>query len=192
MERIDGTIAEAEMLSESVTKRTPEIGEHEGKMIENGDLEMIEDEAIEVVTPEVVGGAGSTELRETSGMCRCSKSDIGKADIACRGIPAVKASAPKAKDDGGRDDAIAKAKAAVEAENKKEREEKETTDKVESKEQDGAVEPSTKTVAENAQGDADAAAGKKRAREEDDGDLEAQRASKKVNVKEAHPVDVAS
>lgn len=85
-----------------------------------------------------------------------------------RGIPTVKSSSgPK---DSGRDDALANARAAVAAENKKEQEKQVAADNVESTEQNGAADASTAT------------AGKKRAREDDDG--EGERETKKVDVKQ--------
>ncbi|KAK5441911.1 hypothetical protein LTS15_011176 [Exophiala xenobiotica] len=82
-----------------------------------------------------------------------------------RGIPTVKSSSgPK---DSGRDDALASARAAVAAENKKDQV---AADNVEPTEQNGAADASTAT------------AGKKRAREEDDG--EGERETKKVDVKQ--------
>ncbi|KIX96239.1 uncharacterized protein Z520_08017 [Fonsecaea multimorphosa CBS 102226] len=96
-----------------------------------------------------------------------------------RGIPTIKTTSMKT--DSGREEALAKAKAAVEAEVKKEQK---AADDVESTEQGGDADASSKTantVAESVQADAEATAGKKRAREDDDG--EAEREAKKVDVK---------
>ncbi|OAL39275.1 hypothetical protein AYO20_01593 [Fonsecaea nubica] len=95
------------------------------------------------------------------------------------GIPTIKTT--PLKNDSGREEALAKAKAAVEAENKKEQA---AVDEVESTEQSGHADAASKTVntvAESIQADAEATAGKKRAREEDD--AEAEREAKKVDVK---------
>ncbi|EXJ77055.1 lupus La protein [Capronia epimyces CBS 606.96] len=84
-----------------------------------------------------------------------------------RGIPTVKSSAqdtPKPSRDSGRDDALAKAKAAVEAETKKDVEKQQAAVNVETT-------------------DAEATAGKKRAREDDGGEAEAEREVKKVDSK---------
>ena len=86
-----------------------------------------------------------------------------------RGIPTIKTSALEK--DSGRDEALAKAKAAVQADLKKEEDEQKTVDKVESNGKDGAVEAATTEIA-----------GKKRAREDDD-DAEAEREIKKVDTK---------
>ncbi|KIV83888.1 hypothetical protein PV11_05875 [Exophiala sideris] len=95
-----------------------------------------------------------------------------------KGIPKVKSSAR----DSGRDDALAKARAAVEAENKKD--EQDAADNVESMEQDGAADATTDTanaVAGSLEADVEATTGKKRAREDDDGGAE--REIKKVDTK---------
>ncbi|OAP55341.1 hypothetical protein AYL99_10314 [Fonsecaea erecta] len=87
------------------------------------------------------------------------------------------------KSDSGRDEALAKAKAAVEAETKKEQE---AADNVESTEQGGDADASSKTantITESVQADVEAIAGKKRAREDDDGgDGEVEREAKKVDT----------
>lgn len=104
-----------------------------------------------------------------------------------RGIPTVKSSAsPKPKNDSGRDEALAKAKAAVEAESKKDADKQQAADNVETTEQNGNADVSKKTadaVAESVQADVEATAGKKRAREDDDGEAEAGREAKKVDSK---------
>ncbi|KIX05316.1 uncharacterized protein Z518_06188 [Rhinocladiella mackenziei CBS 650.93] len=106
-----------------------------------------------------------------------------------RGIPAVKSvgDTSKVKQDSGRDEALAKAKAAVAAENEKEEAAKQTAaDNVESTEQDGDADVSNKAadaVAESVQGDAEAVAGKKRAREDDEGEDEVGREVKKLDSK---------
>ncbi|KAL2410942.1 hypothetical protein ABEF94_002659 [Exophiala dermatitidis] len=104
-----------------------------------------------------------------------------------RGIPTVKSSAsPKPKNDSGRDEALAKAKAAVEAESKKDADKQQAADNVETTEQNGNADVSKKTadaVAESVQVDVEATAGKKRAREDDDGEAEAGREAKKVDSK---------
>ncbi|KAI1613308.1 lupus La protein [Exophiala viscosa] len=95
-----------------------------------------------------------------------------------KGIPKVKSSAR----DSGRDDALAKARAAVEAENKKD--EQDAADNVESSEQDATADATTGTanaVTESLEADVEATTGKKRAREDDDG--EAEREIKKVDTK---------
>ncbi|KIW22448.1 uncharacterized protein PV07_12333 [Cladophialophora immunda] len=111
---------------------------------------------------------------------RDSRGDRSKGpDTDDGGIPTIKTTALK--DDSGREEALAKAKAAVEAENKKEQK---AADDIESTEQAGDADASSKTantVAESVQADAEAAAGKKRAREDDDGDAE--REAKKVDIK---------
>lgn len=101
-----------------------------------------------------------------------------------RGIPTVKASTgdnSKLPRDSGRDEALAKAKAAVEAETKKDEESHKPVGKTE--EHNGA---------ENTHTNAEAVPGTKRAREDDGGEGET-RETKKVDVKaEAVPVNGAS
>ncbi|EXJ69509.1 lupus La protein [Cladophialophora psammophila CBS 110553] len=93
-----------------------------------------------------------------------------------RGIPMVKSTAVK--NDSGREEALAKAKAAVEAENKKEQK---AVDDVESTKLDGDADASS------VQADTKAPAGKKRAREDDGDEADAERETKKVDVKSEAP-----
>lgn len=127
-----------------------------------------------------------------SGKCQYSMADQkSRANFRSSGIPTIKSS-PNEKDKG-RDEALAKAKAAVEADLKKDQE---AAANVESTEQDGAADASTETanvVADSIQADVAATVGKKRAREDDDGEAEADREIKKVDTKtEPEPVTAES
>jgi len=106
-----------------------------------------------------------------------------------RGVPLVKATAEdegRVKRDSERAEAIAKAKAVVEAQNEKENQE--STDTVESAEQEGGA---SGEVAHTIPGNAETAGGKKRTREEDEDDVE--REVKKLDSKaETVPVSGSS
>ena len=101
-----------------------------------------------------------------------------------RGIPVIKETEEgednKFKRDAQRADAIAKAKAMVDAENAKQK----TVDDVEATEQNGEADvkkDEAKTVADSIKADVEATTGTKRAREDDEGDAE--RELKKVDTK---------
>ncbi|ETI20215.1 hypothetical protein G647_08249 [Cladophialophora carrionii CBS 160.54] len=91
-----------------------------------------------------------------------------------RGIPSIKSTAPEK--DSARDEALAKAKAAVEAD-MKEQEAQKVGNNVETKDQDH------NTVADSGAADIDTSAGKKRAREDDAAEAEVGREVKKVDTK---------
>jgi hypothetical protein len=104
-------------------------------------------------------------------------------DKMIRGIPTVKSSgdSSKAPRDSGRDEALAKARAAVEADNKQD-----AAEKIESSDQIGNADVKTdtaNTVAESVKADVEATAGKKRAREEDGDEAATERETKKVDIK---------
>ncbi|KAJ9614655.1 hypothetical protein H2200_002792 [Cladophialophora chaetospira] len=129
------------------------------------------------------GGRGSRPEWRGGGRSKAPETDE-------RGIPTIKSSAVEK--DTGRSEALAKAKAAVEADLKKEQE---AANDVESTEQNGVADASTETanaVADSVQADVEATAGKKRSREDDD-DAEANREIKKVDTKtESEPATVES
>ena len=103
-----------------------------------------------------------------------------------RGIPVVKDTTEddsKAKRDAAKAEALAKAKAIVESQNKQGEEKQKAADEVESAEQNGddAKQEAVEAVAESIKADAEATVGSKRAREDDEGDVE--REVKKVDTK---------
>ena len=111
-------------------------------------------------------------------------SDLSDTDWSNRGIPVIKETEEggdsKFKRDAQRADAIAKAKAMVDAENAKQK----TVDDIEATEQNGdgdvKIEAANK-VEDSIKADAEATTGTKRAREDDEGDAE--RELKKVDTK---------
>lgn len=89
----------------------------------------------------------------------------------------------RAKRDAAKAEALAKAKAIVESQNKAGGEEQKAADEVENAEQNGddVKKEAVEAVAESIKADAEATVGSKRSREDDEGDAE--REAKKVDTK---------